>query len=114
MNVYGSYDERNPNDERLKRWATTVFDTFPGVHVSLVPRQKKASGPKCPACYAVVNKCPSCTADMRATEEKSVDTRMVTEIMSLAWADNYDAAVLVSADRDFCRLLSFYRPRVLR
>lgn len=94
MNVYGSYDERNPKDESLKRWATTVLDTFPGVHVSFVPRQKKASGPKCPSCHKTIDKCPFCSADMRGTEEKGVDTRMVTDIMSLAWADNYDVAVL--------------------
>lgn len=114
MNVYGSYDEKNPNDERLKRWATTVLDTFPGVHVSLVPRQKKRSGPKCPVCHAVVHSCPTCSADMRGTEEKGVDTRMVTDIMSLAWADNYDVAVLVSADRDFVPVAEFLQTKGIK
>lgn len=38
---------------------------------------------------------------MRGMEEKGVDTRIVTDMMSLAWNRAYDVAVLVSADRDF-------------
>ena len=38
---------------------------------------------------------------MRGTEEKGVDTAIATDMMSLAWDDNYDVAVLVSSDRDF-------------
>ena len=38
---------------------------------------------------------------MRGTEEKGVDVRMATDMISLAWADNYDIAVLVSSDKDF-------------
>lgn len=38
---------------------------------------------------------------MRGMEEKGVDTRIVTDMMSLAWNGAYDVAVLVSADRDF-------------
>jgi uncharacterized LabA/DUF88 family protein len=40
---------------------------------------------------------------MRGMEEKGVDTRIVTDMMSLAWNGAYDVAVLVSADRDFIR-----------
>ena len=114
MNVYGSYDDGNPNDQRLRRWATTVLDTFPGVHVSLVPRQRRRSGPKCPSCHAVVQNCPVCDEDMRGTEEKGVDTRIVTDMMSLAWANNYDVAVLVSADRDFVPVAEFLQTRGIK
>lgn len=38
---------------------------------------------------------------MRGTEEKGVDTRIVTDMMSHAWADGYKVALLISADRDF-------------
>lgn len=114
MNFYGSYDSSNPRDEKLKKWATTVVDTFPGVHVSLVPRQRKLSPPKCPSCQNEVSNCPSCSADMRGTEEKGVDTRIVTDMMSLAWANNYDAAVLVSADRDFVPVAEFLQTRGIK
>ena len=51
---------------------------------------------------------------MRGTEEKGVDTRIVTDMMSLAWADNYDVAVLVSADRDFVPVAEFLQTRGIK
>ncbi len=35
------------------------------------------------------------------TEEKGIDTRIATDLVSLAWESAYDIAVLVSADQDF-------------
>ena len=62
LNFYGSYDQTSDADRKLHRWATTVVDTFPGVSVSIVPRQKKRSLPSCPACHAAVAQCPAATA----------------------------------------------------
>lgn len=101
MHVYGSFDPASATDLKLRKWLEGWLDKQPGVHVSSVPRQKKKSPPKCPACRAEVAVCTSCGADMRGTEEKGVDTRIVTDMMSHAWADGYNAALLVSADRDF-------------
>lgn len=101
MHVYGSFDPASPGDVKLRAWLEGWLDKQPGVHVSSVPRQKKRSAPKCPACHHEVSVCPSCAADMRGTEEKGVDTRIVTDMMSLAWADGYNVALLISADRDF-------------
>ena len=44
---------------------------------------------------------------MRGTEEKGVDTRIATDMIKLAWADNYDVAVLLSSDRDFVPVVDF-------
>ena len=44
---------------------------------------------------------------MRGTEEKGIDVRMATDMISLAWADNYDIAVLVPSDRDFVPAAEF-------
>ncbi|PWW01349.1 NYN domain-containing protein [Hoeflea marina] len=99
MNVYGSY---NPaTDGALKHWATNTLDTFPGVNALFKERTRKRSAPKCPACHAAVEKCPHCGSDMRGTEEKGIDTRIATDLVSLAWEKAYDIAVLVSADQDF-------------
>ena len=38
---------------------------------------------------------------MRGTEEKGIDTRIATDLVSLAWEQAYDIAVLVSSDQDF-------------
>ena len=112
LNFYGSYDR--VTEKKLHQWATTVVGTFPGVTVSMVPRQKKRSAPKCPTCLTPVAVCPSCNADMRGTEEKGVDVRMATDMISLAWIKNYDIAVLVSADQDFVPLAEFLQTRGLK
>ena len=112
MNVYGSYNSNQ--DHVLLDWATRTLATFPGVHVTMVPRRRKHSGPTCPACHKVVSLCPSCHADMRGTEEKGIDTRIATEMISLAWVDNYDVAVLVSSDRDFVPVVEFLGTRGIK
>ena len=114
LNFYGSHDPARAADRKLHRWATTVVDTFPGVSVSIVPRQKKRSPPVCPACHTAVRTCPACGSDMRGTEEKGVDVRMATDMISLAWADNYDVAVLVSSDRDFVPVAEFLETRGIK
>lgn len=101
MHVYGSYSPHQGVDMKFKHWLTSILDKQPGVVVEAVERKLKKSPPKCPKCYEAAAKCTSCGADMRGTEEKGVDTRIVADMMSLAWAGGYDVAVLVSADRDF-------------
>ena len=114
LNFYGSHDPTSESDKKLHRWATTVVDTFPGVGVSMVPRQKKRSPPKCPGCHEQVAACPACGGDMRGTEEKGVDVRMATDMISLAWADNYDIAVLVSSDKDFVPVAEFLQTKGIK
>lgn len=48
---------------------------------------------------------------MRGTEEKGVDTRMATDLISLAWSQSYDVAVLVSSDRDFVPVAEFLQTK---
>lgn len=114
LNFYGSWNPSRPRDRNLHRWATTVVDTFPGVSVSIVPRQRELSPPKCPHCCEPVARCPVCDADMRRTREKSVDVRMATDMIRLAWAANYDIAVLVSSDRDFVPVAEFLETRGIK
>ena len=44
---------------------------------------------------------------MRGTEEKGVDTRIATDMISLEWDGSYEAAMLVSSDRDFVPVVEF-------
>ena len=99
--VYGSFDPNNPNEQNLRRWALNTLPRAPGVTVRMYERRRKATGPKCPSCHKVIPSCPHCAGNMRGTEEKGVDTAIATDMMRLAWDDNYDVAVLVSSDRDF-------------
>lgn len=111
MNVYLSSDESSQAEANLRRWATNVLDRFPGVHVSMVPRIRKVSGPKCPSCKGIIKSCPSCGDDMRGTEEKGVDVRIATDMIMLAWVDSYDVAILVSADSDFVPVAQFLQTK---
>ena len=106
MNVYGSYGE-GAADRGLRMWAQNTLSTFSGVHVEMLPRRKVRQGPVCPTCHETISHCPLCDADMRGTEEKGVDTRITTAMISLAWVDNYDVALLVSSDRDFVPVVEF-------
>jgi hypothetical protein len=114
MHVYGSYDPAKPADAKLKHWMVTRLDQMPGVHVVLSERQKKKGYPKCPQCQAEAALCVKCSADMRGTEEKGIDTRIVSDMISLAWANAYDVAVLVSADRDFVPVAEFLQTKGIK
>lgn len=83
LNFYGSYDPTSEADRKLHQWATTRVDEFPGVKVSITKRQKKRSPPACPVCHTAVDQCPVCGADMRGAEEKGVDVRMATDMITL-------------------------------
>jgi Zn ribbon nucleic-acid-binding protein len=111
MHVYGSIDPAKENDKKLLNWFANTLDRMPGTHVILVERQRKIGYPKCPKCQTEVRECSSCGGDMRGTEEKGVDTRIATDMISLAWADAYDVAMLVSADRDFVPVAEFLQTR---
>lgn len=111
MGVYLSSDESSTAEAGLRKWATNTLDRFPGIAVTLVPRVREASGPKCPGCYEIVHRCPSCGGDMRGTEEKGVDVRIATDMIMLAWVDSYDIAVLVSSDADFVPVAQFLQTK---
>ena len=113
MNVYGSYG-KSDKDKRMRMWAENTLDRFPGVQVTMLERQRKRKGPACPSCYEEIPSCPRCGSDMRGTEEKGVDTRIATDMIKLAWADNYDVAVLVSSDRDFVPVAEFLATRGIK
>ena len=110
MDVYGSYGEGDAN-VRLRNWAEHTLATFPGVHVEMLPQRKVRNGPTCPSCHETIRRCPACQSDMRGMEEKGVDTRLTTAMISLAWIDNYDVALLVSSDRDFVPVVEFLETR---
>lgn len=113
LNFYGSYDPKSPKDRKLRHWATNVVGKFAGVDVSMVPRQKR-SCPRCPSCHSEVVKCPNCQASMQGTEEKGVDVRIATDMIRLAWVDNYDIAVLVTSDKDLIPAVEFLKTRGIK
>ena len=114
MNVYGSYSASSPADLRLRQWAMNTLNRMPGVEVTMPARQNRRRGPVCPSCRNEIGVCPVCGADFRGTEEKGVDTRIATDMISLAWVDNYDVAALLSSDRDFVPVVEFLGTRGIK
>ena len=116
MNVYSSYDPDTPAGSNHRNWFDNTLSRFPGVYGTIVERQRKQEGPTCPSpsCHFLISSCPNCQGDMRGTEEKGVDTRIVTDMISLAWVGNYDVAVLVSSDRDFIPVVEFLQTRGIK
>ena len=114
MNVYGSHDPSSRGDDALRHWASNTLSRFPGVHVTMLERQHKLRGPVCPSCHQEISNCPNCAADVRGTEEKGVDTRIATDMIRLAWADDYEVAVLLSSDRDFVPVVEFLDTRGIK
>jgi uncharacterized LabA/DUF88 family protein len=43
----------------------------------------------------------SCGKGLRRAVEKGIDTPIVTDLLTLAWQDAFDVAVLLSSDADF-------------
>ena len=114
MHVYGSYDPDSEKDQRFGNWFQNTLNRIPGVHAVLKERQKIKTPPKCPACQEPISVCPKCNSDMRGTQEKGIDTTIVTDMIKLAWAEAYDAAVLVSSDRDFIPVAEFLQTRSIK
>ena len=114
MHVFGSYDPSKPQDAKFKHWYLSTLDRMPGVHCVLLERQRKRGFLKCPHCQVEARVCQSCAGDLRGTEEKGVDTRIATEMVSLAWANGYDVAVLVSSDRDFVPVAEFLQTKTIK
>ena len=51
---------------------------------------------------------------MIGTVEKGIDTSIVTDMISMAWAKSWDVAILVSSDHDFIPVVEFLNTKGLR
>lgn len=82
----------NPNDDASERHALTdlleELDGRPGFFVRRFNRR------------ATSRACPHCNEQIAYTEEKQVDTSLVTDLVMLAVQDAFDVAVVFSGDLD--------------
>jgi uncharacterized LabA/DUF88 family protein len=100
--IFGSYDPASSGDTKLRNWANNVLSKVPGTQVGFSPRQRRTKGPHCTGqIHHEIKNCPICNASMLGTQEKGVDTQIVTEMLDMAFSGHCDAIVLVSADKDF-------------
>jgi uncharacterized LabA/DUF88 family protein len=106
VHVYISYNSQTEKGRNLHKWATNVLARFPGFRVVCVERKAKGP-PTCPSCHRHIEECPHCGGKIIRTIEKGIDTAIVTDIITLAFEDAWDAAVLVSSDRDFIPAVNY-------
>jgi hypothetical protein len=94
--IYTSVD---PADGTYRNWAINILGRRPGIRVSCQDRRPKRN-PSCSACHALMDVCPHCAVAINATQEKGVDTLLVTDLLRLGLDGSYDVALLVSQDSD--------------
>ncbi len=106
--IYASYNA----DDKFYNWMTTILNRQPGVIAKCFKRSIKAL-PRCTQCHKVITHCPheGCKAPITATTEKGVDTGIVTDMITLAWQDAYDVAVLASLDADLVPAVQFVQQK---
>jgi len=108
--LYSSYDAKT--DKKFYHWMMNFINRQPGIIAQCIKRSPK-SLPRCPTCHQTITHCPhsGCQAQIIATTEKGVDTRIVTDMISLAWQDAYDVAVLASLDADLIPAVEFVQQK---
>lgn len=97
--VYAGYEAGR--EEKLKSWLHNFLDRQPGIRVFTSERHWRKQAVHCRACGTDNERCPVCGADFGRAAEKTIDARIVTDLVGLAWENAYDVAILVSADKDF-------------
>lgn len=97
--VYAGYEAGS--EQNLKKWLETFLDRLPGVQVTTSERHWRKHAVHCRACGTSHERCPACGAAFGRAAEKTIDARIVTDLIGLAWENTYDVAVLVSSDKDF-------------
>ncbi len=110
MHVYASYDSASRRDIGLRNWMRNWLDLQPGIQVVLKERRPRQA-PRCPRCHESIQVCPACGNDLSGTQEKGVDSALVTDMIRLAWEGAYDVAVLVSSDSDFIPAVEYLDSR---
>lgn len=103
--VYTSFNPSTEEGRKFRNWATTWLDRQPGINVQARERRRK-SVQKCPACRTEITHCPN-GHEIIATEEKGVDTFLVTDLLRLGLSNSYDVAVLASLDADMVPAVNY-------
>ncbi len=110
--VYASINPSSPKDKGLNSFLHHVLASFTGYSV-VVKERKPRKTIRCQeeACKAPVLNCPSCKTPLKGTSEKGIDAAIITDLLSLAFDDNYDIAVLVSGDADYAPAVEYIQKK---
>lgn len=98
--VYASYGTTNPAETNLRKWLDSFLDRQPSFRVFAKERRSQFKPIHCTHCDTEITHCPKCSEQLQRSIEKGVDTAIITDMLSLAWENAYDVAILVSSDAD--------------
>lgn len=94
------YTSANPNDNgAYKHWVTNTLGKRPGTRVFCADRKPKRNQ-ICPSCNCEISACNHCSHPINATQEKGVDTLLVTDLLRLGLDQTYEVAIIASQDAD--------------
>ena len=99
--VYASVDMTTPEGGKLKNWLKSFLVRQPGINVHIRERKPRLKPVHCKNCNRNIVNCPECGEPFKRSVEKGVDSAIITDMFSLAWADAYSIAILVSSDADY-------------
>lgn len=112
--LYASVDVVTGADTKLRGWLEGTIDRLPSYRVNIRERQAQRRSLYCRNCGKVTAKCADCETPFVASVEKGVDTAIVTDLLTLAWQQAYDVAVLVTSDADFVPAVERIQERGLK
>ncbi len=110
--LYASIDPANPKDRKLNQWLHHTLASYTGYSIDV--RERTPRKPvRCQEenCKAVIKTCPSCNSPLRGTVEKGVDAAIITDLISMAFDDNYDVGVLLSGDADYAPAVQYIQKK---
>jgi len=106
--VYASIDPSSPKDKRLNSWLHHTLTSFTGYSVDVRERKpRKTIYCQEENCKTPITTCPACRQKLRGTVEKGVDAAVITDLITFAFDDNYDVAILVSGDADYAPAVKY-------
>lgn len=99
--VYASVDMTTQEGGKLKNWLKSFLDRQPGINVHIRERNPHLKPVHCKNCNKDIINCPECGQPFKRAVEKGVDSAIITDMFSLAWAGAYTIAILLSSDADY-------------
>jgi uncharacterized LabA/DUF88 family protein len=99
--IYASHDPDNPKDLQNREWMTRILGQREGFSIRNTPRFARSEPTRCRECSHEVASCPRCKRPYKRAAEKTVDAAIIVDLLSMAWDNLYDVALLISSDHDF-------------
>lgn len=110
--VHASTDDAR--EAKLRDWLTNWLDRQPSFDVKIRTRRPRRHPVHCRSCDTMMTNCPNCGTPLTISEEKGVDSALVTDLLSLAWQRAYDVAILVSGDADYIPAVEYVQSQGLK